>query len=133
MKAAVTLMLAALIVLLAASAAPAAMFRDVPTDSWVYDAKNALREKGLVEGYPDFYPPSPFTRYEFAMVAARMWSKLEDKGMMDLLDEDSALQLLALTAEFRLELTEIGVDTNVLKPQIARLADEKLFIPLIGE
>jgi hypothetical protein len=133
MKVAVSLMLAALIVLLAAPVASAGMFRDVPMDSWMYKSLDSFTDRGIVEGYARFYPPYVFTRYEFGMVIARIWTKLENEKVMELVDEDTALQLLALTAEFRPELTEIGVDMNVLKPQIARLADEKLFVPAIGE
>jgi len=140
MKAAVTLMLAALIALLAASAAPAAIFRDVPTDSWVYDVTDELQERGILEGHPSWGTPVALSRYEMAMVAARALEKLEDEELMAKVDYHLALQVLGLIGEFEVELENIyscpaavGLVVNWPKEIIARLADEKLFIPLIGE
>jgi len=140
MKAAVTLMLAALVALLAASAAPAAMFKDVPTDSWVYDVADELQESGILEGYPSWGTPVALSRCEMAMVAARALEKLEDEELMAKVDYHLALQVLGLIGEFEVELENIysypaaeDLAVNWPKEIIARLADEKLFIPLIGE
>lgn len=56
----------------------AATFPDVPSDHWAYDAVAYLQEKGLVEGYPDntFKGNRTLTRYEFAIVVARLYDKL---------------------------------------------------------
>jgi hypothetical protein len=72
--------LAALFVLALGVPAMAAMFKDVPTDHWAYEAIDYLQQQGLVEGYPDgtFGGNRTFTRYEMAMVIARIYSKLED-------------------------------------------------------
>ena len=61
------------------SYASADPFSDVPSDHWSYDAVQMLEEKGLVEGYPDglFKGDRPMTRYEMAMVVARVVAKLE--------------------------------------------------------
>lgn len=55
-------------------------FSDVPSGHWSYDAVQMLEEKGLVEGYPDglFKGDRPMTRYEMAMVVARVIAKLEE-------------------------------------------------------
>jgi len=75
-----------LIVLLACTAAMlvwalptfAGPFTDVPTDHWAYDAIDKLQSEGFVEGYPDgtFRGNRSFTRYEMAMVVARIWDRL---------------------------------------------------------
>ncbi|HEY8417961.1 MAG TPA: S-layer homology domain-containing protein, partial [Limnochordales bacterium] len=54
-------------------------FRDVSRDHWAYEAVQALAEAGLVEGYPDgtFGGERTFTRYEMAMVFARILARLE--------------------------------------------------------
>jgi hypothetical protein len=75
-----------LIVLLACTAAMLALtlpvfagpFTDVPTDHWAYDAIDKLQAEGFVEGYPDgtFRGNRSFTRYEMAMVVARIWDRL---------------------------------------------------------
>ncbi len=47
---------------------------DVPFDHWAYDAIADLYRAGLLEGYPDglFCGQRPVTRYEMAMVLARL-------------------------------------------------------------
>ena len=52
-------------------------FSDVPSDHWAYDAVNNLKQKGIVVGYPDgtFGGDKLFTRYEMAMVVARMYDQ----------------------------------------------------------
>ena len=54
-------------------------FTDVPTDHWAYEAIDKLQSEGFIEGYPDgtFKGKQSFTRYEMAMVIARMWDRLE--------------------------------------------------------
>lgn len=56
----------------------AAAFPDVPSDHWAYDAVEYLASKGYVEGYPDseFKGNRMLTRYEYAMIIARMERKL---------------------------------------------------------
>ena len=58
--------------------AVAGPFTDVPTDHWAYDAIDKLQAEGFVEGYPDgtFRGNRSFTRYEMAMVVARIWDRL---------------------------------------------------------
>src|SRR5215467_12927105 len=54
-------------------------FADVPTNHWAYDAIAELAAKGLVEGYPDgtFKGDRAMTRYEMAMVVARLLARIE--------------------------------------------------------
>lgn len=55
-------------------------FQDVPADHWAYDAVSYLANAGLVEGYPDgtFGGSRNFTRYEMALVFARILARLEN-------------------------------------------------------
>ncbi|MDR7440067.1 MAG: S-layer homology domain-containing protein, partial [Armatimonadota bacterium] len=54
-------------------------FADVPTNHWAYDAIAELAAKGLIEGYPDgtFKGSQALTRYEMAMVVARIIARIE--------------------------------------------------------
>jgi len=54
-------------------------FTDVPTDHWAYEAIDKLQSEGFIEGYPDgtFKGDRSFTRYEMAMVVARLWDRLD--------------------------------------------------------
>jgi hypothetical protein len=53
-------------------------FTDVPTDHWAYEAIDRLQSEGFIEGYPDgtFKGDRTFSRYEMAMVVARLWDRL---------------------------------------------------------
>ena len=78
----IIVLLSALIIMLAvALPATAGPFTDVPTDHWAYDAIDKLQAEGFVEGYPDgtFRGNRSFTRYEMAMVVARIWDRLVDE------------------------------------------------------
>jgi len=75
----IIIILACLAAMLAmAIPAMAGPFTDVPTDHWAYDAIDKLQAEGFVEGYPDgtFRGNRSFTRYEMAMVVARIWDRL---------------------------------------------------------
>ncbi|MFX8106576.1 S-layer homology domain-containing protein, partial [Acinetobacter baumannii] len=58
----------------------APMFPDVP-DMWAKDAVAALAAKGILEGYPDgtFKGDRAATRYEVAMIVARLLAKMEQE------------------------------------------------------
>lgn len=74
------LLLTALMVwTLAVPAVGANPFFDVPEDHWAYDAVEYLAEAGLIEGYPDgtFSGSRNFTRYEMALVFARIVARFE--------------------------------------------------------
>ena len=117
--------LAALFVLALGVSASAAMFKDVPTDHWAYEAIDYLQQQGLVEGFPDgeFKGNRTFTRYEMAMVVARMYSKLEDlAGGMDStsgrLDELEAM-IDRLANEFKDELAQINGRLDKVEADVA--------------
>src|SRR5574337_1757332 len=54
-------------------------FADTPTNHWAYDAIAELAAKGIIEGYPDgtFKGDRAMTRYEMAMVVARILARIE--------------------------------------------------------
>ncbi len=122
--------LAALFVLALGVSASAAMFKDVPTDHWAYEAIDYLQQQGLVEGFPDgeFKGNRTFTRYEMAMVVARMYSKLEDlAGGMDStsgrLDELEAM-IDRLANEFKDELAQINGRLNKIEADLAAQGED---------
>lgn len=69
----------ATLVLATLTPAMAQPFADVPTNHWAYDAIAELAAKGLVEGFPDgtFKGKQPVSRYEMAMVIARIIARIE--------------------------------------------------------
>ncbi|MDI7248237.1 MAG: S-layer homology domain-containing protein [Bacillota bacterium] len=54
-------------------------FADVPENHWAYEAVKRLAASGIVEGFPDgtFKGAEGMTRYQMAMVVARMLSDLD--------------------------------------------------------
>jgi hypothetical protein len=63
-------------------AARATPFADVPSDHWAYQAIQSLAADGLIDGYPDgaFGGDRPLTRYEMAVLVARIVAKLQANG-----------------------------------------------------
>ena len=78
-------------------------FPDVPENHWAYETIEQMRERGIVEGYPDgtFGGDRQMTRYEFATIVYRAMQK--GIGM----NED----IQRLVEEFKPELELIRVDT----------------------
>ncbi len=78
-------------------------FSDVPENHWAYETVEQMRERGIVEGYPDgtFGGDRQMTRYEFATIVYRALQK--GIGM----NED----IQRLVDEFKPELALIRVDT----------------------
>jgi len=68
--------------LVAPSVARATPFADVPTDHWAEQAISSLAADGLIDGYPsgDFKGDRPLTRYEMALLVARVLAKLQTGG-----------------------------------------------------
>lgn len=118
-KLAVVISLTALFLLLAAGSAFAKSFDDVDNAHWAYDAVEYLASKGLVEGYPDgmFKGERTLTRYEFAMVVARAYAKMEDMAGSGNASIDVEAIMNQLMDEFGPELDEIKglVEKNSMK------------------
>jgi hypothetical protein len=97
-------------------------FTDVPTDHWAYEAIDRLQGEGFVEGYPDgtFKGDRTFTRYEMAMVVARLWDRLSSMGSSPEMDgyvteadlEEYKDLIDNLMNEFEGEIAKIGGRLN---------------------
>jgi hypothetical protein len=124
-------------------------FADVPTDHWAYDAIAELAAKGLIEGYPDgaFRGDRAMTRYEMAMVVARLLARIEaikipplppdlvrtpqlnaaqaqDAAAIRALDQRLTAKLATvqrLVAEFRAELAALGVRVTAVEEELAAI------------
>jgi len=143
------LMLIAAVIVMAAPAFAQNAFSDVPRDHWAYSAVSELEAAGIVQGYPDgtFQGKRTLSRYEFAMVIAKLLPFLDDKGEINLSgfatkkDLDSYLKIsdvktpdlsgfatkadldaiAKLANEFKSELTSLGVDVNSLNADVNAL------------
>jgi len=136
---------AALLSLTLVAPALAQPFADVPTDHWAYDAIAELAAKGLIEGYPDgaFRGDRAMTRYEMAMVVARLLARIEAIKIPPLppdlartKDVAAVAAALAATdkrltaklatvqrlvAEFRAELAALGVRVTAVEEELAAI------------
>lgn len=129
----VALTVAALFVLAVVSPAFSQPFADVPTDHWAFDAIAELAAKGLVEGYPDgtFKGDRAMTRYEMAMVVARILARVEAikippppppvKIPPPEVTRADIQTLQRLINEFRAELAALGVRVTAVEEELAAL------------
>ena len=127
----VALSIAALLVLVVVSPAFSQPFADVPTDHWAFDAIAELAAKGLVEGYPDgtFKGDRAMTRYEMAMVVARILARVEAikippppppvKIPPPEVTRADIQTLQRLINEFRAELAALGVRVTAVEEELA--------------
>lgn len=118
---------AAVLVLALISPAFAQPFADTPTNHWAYDAIAELAAKGLIEGYPDgtFKGDRAMTRYEMAMVVARLLARIESiqiptpppppKPEVTKADID---MILRLVNEFRAELAAKNVRLTAVEEEL---------------
>ncbi|HEY6104314.1 MAG TPA: S-layer homology domain-containing protein [bacterium] len=127
----VAVSIAALLVLAVVSPAFSQPFADVPTDHWAFDAIAELAAKGLVEGYPDgtFKGDRAMTRYEMAMVVARILARVEAikippppppvKIPPPEVTRADIQTLQRLINEFRAELAALGVRVTAVEEELA--------------
>ncbi|MHB8730491.1 MAG: S-layer homology domain-containing protein [bacterium] len=112
-------------------------FADVPTNHWAYDAIAELAAKGLVEGYPDgtFKGDRAMTRYEMAMVVARLLARIESiqipaPSPAPQVTRADLEALQRLINEFRAELAALGVRVTAIEEELnaikARLDNVKI-------
>jgi len=118
---------AIVLILTVISPAFAQPFADTPTNHWAYDAIAELAAKGLVEGYPDgtFKGDRAMTRYEMAMVVARLLARIESlqiptqasppKPEVTRPDIDLTLRLVN---EFRAELAAKNVRLTAVEEEL---------------
>lgn len=100
-------------------------FADVPTNHWAYDAIAELAAKGLVEGYPDgtFKGDRAMTRYEMAMVVARLLARIESIQIPPAAPAPQVTKadldaLQRLINEFRAELAALGVRVTAIEEEL---------------
>lgn len=107
-------------------------FADVPTDHWAFDAIAELAAKGLIEGYPDgtFKGDRAMTRYEMAMVVARLLARIEaikipaPPKIPPPVDAEARRKLATvqrLVNEFRAELAALGVRVTAVEEELQAL------------
>ena len=99
----------------------APMFPDVP-DMWAKDAVAALAAKGILEGYPDgtFKGDRAATRYEVAMIVARLLAKMEQEHATFATKADLD-ELRRLVNQLKEELDALGVRVQNLEDNVAKL------------
>jgi len=116
--------LAAALMFAVISPAFAQPFADTPTNHWAYDAIAELAAKGLIEGYPDgtFKGDRAMTRYEMAMVVARLLARIESIQIptppppeVTRADID---MILRLVNEFRAELAAKNVRLTAVEEEL---------------
>lgn len=100
-----------LLILSSAAMASENPFSDVPKDHWAYNAIKELAAKDLIEGYPDglFRGRQVITRYEMAMVTARLAANLDAAENLAKVNQNDLENINKLLAEFRKELDNLGV------------------------
>lgn len=111
--------------------APDNPFQDVPADHWALDALRRLARSGMLKDIaPDgdpFRGKKVLTRYELAVLVARLVEKVEaaERAGEDVTEEERLVR--DLTREFRQELAILGIRvdafTNRLEVQERRLGD----------
>jgi hypothetical protein len=98
-------------------AAYATPFSDVPANHWAYQALQSLAASGLVDGYPggSFKGDRPLTRYEMAVVVARVAAKVADNpALASRSDLDKIQKLMDALKD---ELDGLGVRVGKLEDQ----------------
>ncbi|MBI4860844.1 MAG: S-layer homology domain-containing protein [Candidatus Riflebacteria bacterium] len=98
-------------------------FADIPKGHWAYEAVAKAVESGLLQGYENkYYGNRAMTRYQMAVVVARMLEKLavlRSNGRMFTAQDIANLE--ALTIEFADELALLNVKVSTLEEQTAVL------------
>ncbi len=125
------LSIAAILVLAVVSPAFAQPFADVPTDHWAFDAIAELAAKGIIEGFPDgtFKGDRGVTRYEVAMIVARILARIEAIKIPAPAAPAPAPQVTRadvqtiqrLVNEFRAELAALGVRVTAVEEELTAL------------
>jgi len=129
--------LATVLFMVIAAPAFAGAFSDVPSDHWAWRAVTHLQQEGLIIGYPDgtFKGDNLFTRYEMAMVVARLYDQLMEKidaipttptdgGGITQEDLDGMkTELEGLIDEFDGELEMLGYDIDDMKDWMWNIED----------
>lgn len=103
-------------------AAMATPFSDVPANHWAYQYIQSLAADGLIDGYPDgkFKGDRPLTRYEMAVIVARVVAKLQENQYKGPSKEDLD-KLQKLIDALKDELDSLGVRVTNLEDALDAL------------
>lgn len=107
-------------------------FRDVPLDHFAYSAIEKLTKDGVMEGYPDgtFKGRRVLTRYEFAVITAKILAKIEDAKLQSGTNQapqvspESTVIVNRLSMEFRTELDMLGVRVDSLEKRVLKVESD---------
>src|SRR3989454_1829697 len=134
---------AAILVLAVVSPAFAQPFADVPTDHWAFDAIAELAAKGIIEGFPDgtFKGDRGVTRYEVAMIVARILARIEAIKIPAPAAAAPAPQVTRadvqtiqrLVNEFRAELAALGVRVTAVEEELTALKTKTTNVAVKGD
>ena len=100
-------------------------FRDVPPNSWAYQAVQQLHADGLIQGYPDGYFKGnrPLTRYEIAVLTQRALEYTErqraDVSQATKVNANDIAALRRLVDEYGNDIKGLQTDVAALKTQVA--------------
>jgi hypothetical protein len=141
MKKTIAIVAGAAIMASAAFAAPAfaqskaaGPFADVPTDHWAYSSVEALRNAGIVIGYPDgtYGGAKKLTRYEFATAVARLIKLIPDANTLASKSSLSSLELKSDLPDFNKYANKSDVDA-FNSEIVARLSSNQKAIDALKE
>jgi S-layer homology domain len=130
--------LAVVVAAAVASPARAQPFSDTPATHWAYEAIAALAARGLIEGYPygAFRGDRAITRYEMALIVARLLSRIEalarsaQPGAGPALTRNDLDLIIRLANEFRPELAAQQIHLSAIDAELnairARLDDVRV-------
>jgi hypothetical protein len=104
-------------------AALATPFSDVPANHWAYQYIQSLAADGIIDGYPDgkFKGDRPLTRYEMAVVVARVIAKLQENQGPKGPSKEDLDKLQKLVDALKDELDALGVRVTNLEDSLDAL------------
>ncbi len=104
-------------------AALATPFSDVPANHWAYQYLQSLAADGVIEGYADgkFKGDRPLSRYEMAVVVARVIAKLQQNQMPKGPSREDLDKLQKLIDALKDELDGLGVRVTNLEDSLDAL------------
>ena len=123
------LAVAAALVFAVISPAFAQPFADTSPNHWAYDAIAKLTAKGLILGYPDgiFKRDRAMTRYEMAMVVARLLARIESIDIpspgpaQPKVSKQDIDTIALLVNEFRAELAAKNVRLTAVEGELTAI------------
>jgi hypothetical protein len=98
-------------------------FSDVPANHWAYQYIQSLAADGVIDGYPDgkFKGDRPLTRYEMAVVVARVIAKLQENQGPKGPSKEDLDRLQKLIDALKDELDALGVRVTNLEDSLDAL------------